>query len=309
MAKIHDSILELIGHTPLVRLHRVEAAYGLPAQIIGKLEYFNPAGSSKDRIALEMVESAERSGRLKPGGTIVEGTSGNTGIALAAVAAAKGYKAILVMPDNLSLERTRLLKGFGAEVAFTPGALNMPGAGAKAAEITAATENAFLAGQGGNPDNPSAHRKTTGPEIWEDTDGKVDIFIAAVGTGGTITGAGEYLRSQKPDIEIIGVEPEGCPLLSKGYAGPHKIQGIGGGILPPVLNQQIYNEIIAVTDEDAYELARVLTRTEGIPAGISAGAALWAAIQVAKRPENSEKNIVVILPDSSERYLSGDLYD
>ncbi len=309
MAKIYDSILELVGHTPIVRFHRLEEQKGLQASILGKLEYFNPAGSVKDRIALEMIETAEKEGKLTPGGTIVEATSGNTGIGLAAVAAAKGYKAIFVMPDNMSKERISILEGYGAKVYLTPAEQNMPGAGAKAAEIIASTENSYLPGQGGNPNNPAAHLKTTGPEIWEDTEGKVDIFVATVGTGGTITGVGTYLREKNPDIQIIAVEPAGCPVLSGGQPGIHKIQGIGGGIIPPVLDREIYNEIILVTDEDAYAETRNIALTEGISVGISAGAALWAGIQVAERPENKGKNIVIILADSGERYLSSGIYD
>lgn len=309
MGKIYHSVLELIGHTPIIELHRLEEQNGISARILAKLESFNPSGSVKDRIAKSMVEAAEEEGKLKQGGTIIEGTSGNTGIGLAATAAAKGYKAIIVMPDNLSKERVSILKAFGAEVVLTPGELNMPGAGAKAAEILEQKENAFIPGQGGNSNNPEAHRKTTGPEIWEDTDGKVDIFIATAGTGGTITGAGGYLREKNPDIKIIAVEPAGCPVISGGEPGPHKIQGIGGGVIPPVMNTQIFDEVITVTDEDAYDIARKIAATEGIMVGISAGAAVWAALQVGKRPENADKNIVVIIPDSGERYLSSDLYE
>lgn len=309
MGKIYHSVLELIGHTPIVELHRLEEQNGISARILAKLESFNPNGSVKDRIAKSMVEAAEEEGKLKPGGTIIEGTSGNTGIGLAATAAAKGYKAIIVMPDNLSKERISILKAFGAEVILTSGELNMSGAGEKAAEILEQTVNAFMPGQGGNSNNPGAHRKTTGPEIWEDTDGKVDIFITAAGTGGTITGAGGYLREKNPDIKIIAVEPAGCPVISGGEPGPHKIQGIGGGTIPPVMDTQIFDEIITVTDEDAYDIARKVAVTEGIMIGISAGAAVWAALQVGKRPENADKNIVVIIPDSGERYLSSDLYE
>ena len=309
MGKIYHSILELIGHTPIVELHKIEKKEETAAKIFAKLEYFNPGGSVKDRIALNMVEAAEAEGRLKEGGTIIEGTSGNTGIGLAAVAAAKGYKTIICMPENMSKERISILKGYGAEVHLTPAAENMGGAGKKAVEILEETPNAVVIGQGGNPNNPGAHYKTTGPEIWEDLDGNVDIVVAAVGTGGTLTGLGEFLRSKKPEVELIAVEPAGSPVLSGGEPGPHKIQGIGGGMIAPVTKQELFNEVITVTDEDAYAYAGVSAKTEGISIGISSGAALWAAVQVAKRPENKEKNIVVILPDSGERYLSSGLYD
>lgn len=309
MGKVYDSILELIGHTPIVRLHKLEQQYETYGNLLVKLEGFNPAGGVKDRIALEMVEAAEREGKLLPGGTIVEGTSGNTGIGLATVAAAKGYKTVIVMPDNMSQERISLLEGFGAQVILTPAELNMPGAGAKAAEIAAVTELSFVPAQGANPSNPAAHYQTTGPEIWEDTEGKVDVFVSAIGTGGTITGAGVYLKEKNPEIRIIAVEPAGCPVLSGGEPGPHKIQGIGGGIIPPVLNREIYNEIVLVTDDDAFDLAREIALTEGISAGISSGAALWAAVQEARKPEARGKNIVVILADSGGRYLSSGLYE
>lgn len=308
MGKIYHSILELIGHTPLVELHRLEEAEGAEAHILAKLEYFNPAGSVKDRTALNMVEAEEREGRLKPGGTIIEGTSGNTGIGLAALGAAKGYKVKICMPDNVSKERRVLLKSYGAEVYLTPGEQNMAGAGGKAQELLAQTENAVVIGQGANPNNPGAHYKTTGPEIWEDTDGKVDIFVAASGTGGTISGTGKYLREKNPDVQIIAVEPLGSPVLSGGEPGPHKIQGIGGGGTPPVTDESLFNEVIDVSDGDAYAYANKLPRIEGISIGISAGAALWAAVQVAKRPENKDKNIVVIFPDNGDHYLSSDLY-
>jgi cysteine synthase A len=309
MAKVYNSILELIGNTPIVELHRIEKQQNLSARLLAKLECFNPGGSVKDRIALHMIEAAEKSGQLKSGGTVIEGTSGNTGIGLAAVAAAKGYKALIAMPENMSHERVQILNGYGAKVYLTPAEENMGGAGKKAAELMEQTENAIIAGQGGNPNNPAAHYKTTGPEIWEDLDGEVDIVVAAVGTGGTLTGVGEYLREKKPDVELIGVEPAGCPVLSGGAPGPHKIQGIGGGAIAPVTKLELFNEIITVTDEDAYEYARLCARTEGISIGISAGAALWAALEVAKRHENTGKNIVVIFPDSGERYLSSGLYD
>jgi cysteine synthase A len=309
VGKIYDSILELVGHTPIVRLHKLEQKYEIQGNLLAKLESFNPNASVKDRIALELIEAAEKEGKLKPGGTIVEGTSGNTGIGLASVAAAKGYKTIIVMPDNMSRERISILEGFGAQVILTPGELNMPGAGGKAAEIAAETEGSFVPMQGANSNNPAAHYKSTGPEIWEDTDGKVDLFVSAVGTGGTITGAGQFLKEKNPQIKIIAVEPEGCPVLSGGDAGPHKIQGIGGGIIPPVLNREIYDEIILVKDEDAFDIARSIALEEGISAGISSGAALWAALQLAKRPENQGKNIVALLADAGERYLSSGIYE
>lgn len=309
MGRIYHSILELIGHTPLIELHKLEATEETEARILAKLEAFNPAGSVKDRTALNMIEEAEKEGALQPGGTIIESTSGNTGIGLAAVGAAKGYKVAVCMPDHLSKERRTLLKGYGAELYLTPGAENMAGSGAKAAELLAQTEHAFLVGQGANPNNPGAHFKTTGPEIWEDTEGRVDILVATSGTGGTITGIGRYLRTRNPEVEIIAVEPAGSPVLSGGAPGPHKIQGIGGGPTPPVTDETLFNEVITVTDEDAYETARRIIRLEGISVGISSGAALWAAVRVAKRPENKDKNIVVIFPDSGERYLSSGLYD
>ena len=309
MGKTYDSILELVGHTPIVQLHKLEAKEDTAAHIYAKLEFFNPTSSVKARPALNMVEEAEKDGRLKPGGTIIEGTSGNTGIGLAAVAAAKGYKCIICMPDNLSKERLLTLKSFGAEVVLTDSKLNMAGAGGKAAEILEKTPGGVIMGQGGNPANPGAHYKTTGPEIWEDLDGKVDIFLATSGTGGTISGAGEYLREQNPDVEIIAVEPKGSAVLNGGEPGPHKIQGIGGGATPPVTKVELFNEVIDVTDEDAYEYARLIPKLEGFSVGISAGAALWAAVQVAKRPENKGKNIVTIIPDNGDRYLSSDLYD
>ncbi len=308
MAKIYDSILELVGHTPIVRLHRVEKETGIQASLLAKLEYFNPGGSVKDRIALQMIEEAEKEGKLKPGGTIIEGTSGNTGIGLASVAAAKGYQAIFTMPENMSRERIQILEGYGAQVVLTPQELNMGGAGAKAAEIAAGIENSFIPAQGANPNNPNAHKATTGPEIWDDTEGNVDIFVATAGTGGTISGAGEFLREKNPDIKIYAVEPAGSPVLSGGKPGPHKIQGIGGGAIPPVTNQKIFDEVITVTDEDAFEYARLIAKKEGISVGISSGAALWAAVQIGNREENKGKNIVVIFPDSGERYLSSGIY-
>ncbi|MBQ8118247.1 MAG: cysteine synthase A [Lachnospiraceae bacterium] len=309
MSKIYHNITELIGHTPLVELHGLERELGTDAHIYGKLEFFNPSGSVKDRIALNMINAKEASGELKPGGTIIEGTSGNTGIGIASIGAAKGYNVKICMPDNLSAERTKILKAFGAEVYHTPGAQNMAGAGAKAAELLAATENSVVLGQGGNPNNPGAHYKTTGPEIWEDTDGEVDIFVAASGTGGTVSGTGKYLKEKNPDIKVIGVEPKGSAVLNGGAPGPHKIQGIGGGATPPVTDVNIFDEVIDVSDEDAYEYARKIPRLEGFTIGISAGAALRAVAELAKRPENAGKRIVVIIPDSGDHYLSGDLYE
>lgn len=309
MSRIYKSILDLIGNTPLVEFGNTEKFFQTEAKIIGKLEFFNPSSSVKARIAKNMVEEAEKSGKLKPGATIIEGTSGNTGIGLALVAAAKGYQSIIAMPENMSSERITLLKAYGAQVELTPAKDNMAGAGARVAELAEQLPNVFIPGQGANPNNPAAHYAATGPEIWEDTDGKVDIFVAASGTGGTISGAGAYLKHRNPAIKVIAVEPAGSPVLSGGQPGPHKIQGIGGGFTPPVTNEALFDEIITVTDEDAYALARFSARHEGIAIGISAGAALWAAVQVAKRPENKDKNIVVIIPDSGERYLSSDLYE
>lgn len=309
MAKVYDNILELTGHTPLVEFHAVENHFQTVGRIIGKLEFMNPSFSVKARTAKSMIEGAEKSGKLKFGDVIIESTSGNTGIGLAMVAAAKGYRTIIAMPDNMSDERISILKSYGAEVVLTPGKDNMAGAGAKAAELAAAIPNSFVPGQGSNPDNPRIHYSETGPEIWEDTDGKADILVAASGTGGTISGAGAYLKHKNPDIKIIAVEPAGSPVLSGGEPGPHKIQGIGGGVTPPVTNEDLFDEVITVTDDDAYKLARFSARREGISVGISAGAALWAAVQVSKRPENKGKNIIVIIPDSGERYLSSDLYE
>ena len=309
MSKIYDNILELVGHTPLVRLHALEKEFGAKAKIIGKLEFFNPSFSSKARIAKNMIEAAEKTGEIKEGATILEGTSGNTGIGIAMVAAAKGYKSIIAMPDNMSKERIAIIKSYGGQVVLTPAEKSMGGSAEKIAELAAQIPNSFIPGQGKNPNNPDAHFKTTGPEIWDDTDGKVDIFVAATGTGGTISGAGKYLRSQNPDIQIIAVEPAGAPVLNGGEHGPHKIQGIGGGPTPPVTDVSLFNEVIDVTDEDAYETARYKEKKEGIAVGISAGAALWAAAKVAARDENAGKTIVVIVPDSGERYLSSDLYE
>jgi cysteine synthase A len=309
MGKIANSIEDLVGKTPLIALHKFENQIGFDGKLLAKLEYFNPTGSVKDRIAKEMIESAENDDRLKPGGTIIEATSGNTGIGLAAIGAAKGYKVVIVMPDNVSIERRKILQAYGAEVVLTPGELNMGGANAKAAEILESLENAILTGQGGNPNNPLAHEKTTGPEIWNDTDGNVDIFVTTVGTGGTISGTGKNLKDKNPNLQIIGVEPAGCPVLSGGEAGPHKIQGIGGGSIAPVTNMDIINEIITVADDDAYAIVREAAALEGLLIGISAGAALWAVLEVAKRPKNKGKSIVTIFPDSGERYLSTDLFD
>ena len=292
----------------LLELTRIEEELGLKAKVLAKLEYFNPAGSVKDRIAKRMIEDAEASGKLKPGATIIEPTSGNTGIGLAAVAAAKGYKTIIVMPETMSVERRQLMKAYGAELVLTEGAKGMKGAIAKAEEIAAETENSYIPGQFVNPSNPAAHRDTTGPEIWEDTDGKVDYFVAGVGTGGTVTGVGEYLKSKKSDVKVVAVEPEASQTLAKGEAAPHKIQGIGAGFVPETLNTHIYDEIIPVTNEDAFETGRLIGHKQGVLVGISSGAALWAAIELAKKPENEGKNIVVLLPDTGDRYLSTPLF-
>lgn len=308
MANIYTSADQLIGKTPLLELTRIEEELGLKAKVLAKLEYFNPAGSVKDRIAKRMIEDAEASGKLKPGATIIEPTSGNTGIGLAAVAAAKGYKTIIVMPETMSVERRQLMKAYGAELVLTEGAKGMKGAIAKAEEIAAETENSYIPGQFVNPSNPAAHRDTTGPEIWEDTDGKVDYFVAGVGTGGTVTGAGEYLKSKNGDVKVVAVEPEASQTLAKGEAAPHKIQGIGAGFVPETLNTHIYDEIIPVTNEDAFETGRLIGHKQGVLVGISSGAALWAAIELAKKPENEGKNIVVLLPDTGDRYLSTPLF-
>ena len=308
MANIYTSADQLIGKTPLLELTRIEEELGLKAKVIAKLEYFNPAGSVKDRIAKRMIEDAEASGKLKPGATIIEPTSGNTGIGLAAVAAAKGYKTIIVMPETMSVERRQLMKAYGAELVLTEGAKGMKGAIAKAEEIAAETENSYIPGQFVNPSNPAAHRDTTGPEIWEDTDGKVDYFVAGVGTGGTVTGVGEYLKSKKSDVKVVAVEPEASQTLAKGEAAPHKIQGIGAGFVPETLNTHIYDEIIPVTNEDAFETGRLIGHKQGVLVGISSGAALWAAIELAKKSENEGKNIVVLLPDTGDRYLSTPLF-
>ena len=308
MANIYTSADQLIGKTPLLELTRIEEELGLKAKVLAKLEYFNPAGSVKDRIAKRMIEDAEASGKLKPGATIIEPTSGNTGIGLAAVAAAKGYKTIIVMPETMSVERRQLMKAYGAELVLTEGAKGMKGAIAKAEEIAAETENSYIPGQFVNPSNPAAHRDTTGPEIWEDTDGKVDYFVAGVGTGGTVTGVGEYLKSKNEDVKVVAVEPEASQTLAKGEAAPHKIQGIGAGFVPETLNTHIYDEIIPVTNEDAFETGRLIGHKQGVLVGISSGAAVWAAIELAKKPENGGKNIVVLLPDTGDRYLSTPLF-
>jgi cysteine synthase A len=306
MARTYSNITEAFGNTPLVRLNRVA---GDAAEVYAKLEFYNPAGSVKDRIGIAIIEAAEQSGALKPGGTIVEGTSGNTGIALAFVGAARGYKVILTMPETMSIERRKMLKAYGAEIVLTEGPLGMKGAVAKAEEIVAATPGAILANQFGNEANPAIHRATTGPEIWNDTDGQVDIFVAGIGTGGTITGAGGYLKSQNPNVKVIAVEPIDSPLLTEGKAGPHKIQGLGANFVPDILDREIYDEVIDVNLSDAIEKARALGTDEGILAGISGGAAVWAAAQVAQRPENAGKKIVVIVPDFGERYFSTVLYE
>ena len=306
--KTYDTITDLIGSTPLLKLNRFAAAESLGAEVYAKLEYFNPAGSVKDRIAYAMITDAEKSGALKPGSVIIEPTSGNTGIGLAAVAAARGYRIIIVMPETMSVERRQLMKAYGAELVLTEGPKGMKGAIAKAQELAAQTPDSFIPGQFTNPANPSAHRATTGPEIWNDTDGTVDIFVAGVGTGGTLTGVGEYLKSQNPNVKVVAVEPAGSPVLSKGVAGAHKIQGIGAGFVPDTLNTKIYDEIITVENEDAFATGRELARKEGLLVGISSGAAVWAAAQLAKRPENQGKRIVVLLPDTGDRYLSTPMF-
>lgn len=306
--KIYQSLTDLVGKTPLLELTNYEKKNGLEATILAKLEYFNPAGSVKDRIAKAMIEEAEASGKLKPGATLIEPTSGNTGIGLAAIAAAKGYKIIITMPETMSVERRNLMKAYGAELVLTEGAKGMKGAIAKAEELAQTIPGAYIPGQFVNPANPQAHRSTTGPEIWEDTDGQVDIFVAGVGTGGTITGVGEYLKGKNPGVKIVAVEPSASPVLSQGVAGAHKIQGIGAGFVPDTLNTGVYDEIIPVENEAAFEVGRAIARAEGILVGISSGAALWAATELAKRLENKGKTIVVLLPDTGDRYLSTPLF-
>ena len=308
MSKIYTSADQLIGHTPLLELTHLEKAEGLKTKILAKLEYFNPAGSAKDRVAKAMIDDAEAKGLLKEGSVIIEPTSGNTGIGLAAVAAARGYRTIIVMPETMSVERRQLMKADGAERVLTEGATVMSGAIAKAEQLAKEIPGGFVAGQFVNPANPEAHRQTTGPEIWEDTDGKVDIFVAGVGTGGTITGVGEYLKSKNPNVKVVAVEPAGSPVLSGGKPGPHKLQGIGAGFVPQVLNTSVYDEIIPVENEDAFQTSRRIGSTEGVLVGISSGAAAWAALQLAKRPENEGKTIVALLPDTGDRYLSTELF-
>lgn len=308
MSKIYTSADQLVGKTPLLELTHIEKEYALQAKIYAKLEYFNPAGSVKDRIAKAMIEDAEATGKLKPDSVIIEPTSGNTGIGLAAIAAAKGYRIIIVMPETMSVERRQLMKAYGAELVLSDGTKGMKGAIAKAAELAAEIPGSFIPGQFVNPANPKIHRETTGPEIYEDTDGKVDIFVAGVGTGGTITGTGEYLKSKNPAVKVVAVEPATSAVLSTGVAGPHKIQGIGAGFVPEVLNTEIYDEIIPVANEDAFAIGKLIGKKEGVLVGISAGAATWAAIELAKRPENAGKNIVVLLPDTGDRYLSTPLF-
>ena len=308
MSKVYTSADQLVGKTPLLELVHIEKAEGLEAKVLGKLEYFNPAGSVKDRIAKAMIEDAEQKGLLKDGSVIIEPTSGNTGIGLASVAAARGYRIIIVMPETMSVERRQLMKAYGAELVLSDGAKGMKGAIAKADELAKETPNSFIPGQFVNPANPKAHFETTGPEIWEDTDGKVDYFVAGVGTGGTITGVGEFLKSKDASVKVVAVEPKTSAVLSTGVAGPHKIQGIGAGFVPDVLDTKVYDEIIPVENEDAFDTGKLVGRSEGVLVGISSGAALWAAIEVAKRPENAGKNIVVLLPDTGDRYLSTPLF-
>ena len=308
MSKIYQTADQLIDKTPLLELTHIEKELGLQAKIVAKLEYFNPAGSVKDRIAKAMIEDAESKGLIKPGSVLIEPTSGNTGIGLASVAAAKGYRLIITMPETMSVERRQLMKAYGAELVLTDGTKGMKGAIAKAEELAKETPNSFIPGQFVNPANPAVHRATTGPEIWEDTDGEVDFFVAGVGTGGTVTGTGEYLKSQKPGVKVVAVEPETSPVLSKGVAGAHKIQGIGAGFVPDVLNTDVYDEIIPVSNENAFATGKLIGRSEGVLVGISSGAAAWAAIELAKRPENKGKTIVVLLPDTGDRYLSTPLF-
>ena len=308
MSNIYTSVEQLIGHTPLLELTHIEASQQLDAKVLAKLEFLNPAGSAKDRVARAMIDDAEARGILKEGSVIIEPTSGNTGIGLAVMAAARGYRAIIVMPDTMSMERRLLMTAYGAELVLTPGAQGMSGAIAKAEELAREIPNAFIPDQFANPANAQAHRLTTGPEIWTDTDGEVDIFVAGVGTGGTLTGTGEYLTALNPIVKVVAVEPASSPLLSQGKAGPHGLQGIGANFVPAVLNTSIYDEIIPVTEQDAYETGRLMGRSEGVLVGISSGAALWAAIQLAKRPENKGKTIVVLLPDTGDRYLSTPMF-
>ena len=309
MSRVYTSADQLIGGTPLLELTHIEREEGLEARILGKLEYFNPAGSVKDRIAKAMIDDAEKKGLLKPDSVIIEPTSGNTGIGLASVAAARGYRIIIVMPETMSVERRKLIKAYGAELVLTEGSKGMTGAIEKANELAKEIPNSFIPGQFINPANPAVHKATTGPEIWNDTDGKVDIFVAGVGTGGTITGTGEYLKSQNPNVKVVAVEPASSPVLSKGTAGSHKIQGIGAGFIPDVLDTKVYDEVIAVENEDAFTTGRLIGRKEGVLVGISSGAAVWAAVQMAKRPENKGKTIVVLLPDTGDRYLSTPLFE
>ncbi len=308
MSKIFTSADQLIGKTPLLELVHIEKAQGLEAKVLGKLEYFNPAGSVKDRIAKAMIDDAEQKGLLKPGSVIIEPTSGNTGIGLASVAAARGYRIIIVMPETMSVERRQLMKAYGAELVLSEGAKGMKGAIAKADELAKEIPNSFIPGQFVNPANPAVHKATTGPEIWEDTDGKVDIFVAGVGTGGTVTGVGEYLKSRNPHVKVVAVEPAASPVLSKGVSGSHKIQGIGAGFVPDVLDTKVYDEIIPVENDDAFATGKLIGKKEGVLVGISSGAAVWAAIQLAKRPENKGKTIVALLPDTGDRYLSTPLF-
>ncbi len=308
MPKIYKSADELIGRTPLLELTNIEKKLDLKAKILAKLEYFNPTGSAKDRVAKAMIDEAEKTGKLTPESVIIEPTSGNTGIGLASVAASRGYRVIIVMPETMSVERRQIMKAYGAELVLSDGAKGMTGAIEKAEELAKTIPNSFIPGQFVNPANAKAHRETTGPEIYEDTDGKVDVFVAGVGTGGTITGVGEYLKSKNPNIKIVAVEPESSPFLSKGEAGAHKIQGIGAGFIPEVLNTSVYDEIITVSNEDAFEMGRMIGKTEGVLVGISSGAAAFAAIELAKLPENEKKNIVVLLPDTGDRYLSTEMF-
>lgn len=309
MSNIYTSIDQLIGKTPILKLTNIEKKFGLKANILAKLEYFNPAGSVKDRVAKKMIDDAEASGKLTADSVIIEPTSGNTGIGLSAVAAARGYRIIIVMPETMSVERRQLMKAYGAELVLTDGSKGMTGAIEKAQELSKEIPNSFIPSQFSNPSNAKAHFETTGPEIWADTDGNVDVFIAGVGTGGTITGIGEYLKKQNPNVKIIAVEPKSSPVLSEGKSGPHKIQGIGAGFVPEVLNTEIYDEVFPVENKDAFEIGGILGKTEGFISGISSGAALYAAIEIAKRPENEGKNIVVLLPDTGDRYLSTELFD